>query len=86
MKVKNKKIQLIHKEADEECFEILKSAIVADKVLKKYEINKNTLIEKLPEDVINGFLDFLSDFSGEHRTAILELIKKGKITLTCEDE
>ncbi len=53
-----KRINLIHKEKNEECFEILKSTIVEDKVLKKYKIDKDTLLKNLPEEVVNEFLDF----------------------------
>jgi hypothetical protein len=80
------KIQLVHKEPGQECIEILKCAIVEDKVLKKYRIDKNTLINALPEQIINSFLDFLGKFELSHREIILELIKKGEITLICDEE
>jgi hypothetical protein len=80
------KIQLVHKEPGQECIEILKCAIVEDKVLKKYEIDKNTLINTLPEKIINSFLDFLGKFELSQREIILELIKKGEITLICDEE
>lgn len=85
MKVKRKKIQLIHQEPGSECIEILKSAIVEDKILKSYIIDNHTLIKNLPEGVINAFLDFLSPFQDRHRSIILEEIKKGKLTLECKD-
>ena len=82
-----KKIQLIHKEHNEECFEILKSTIVKDNELKKFNIDKDTLLHKLSEKEINVFLDFLSKFSREHRQLTLEMIKNGTLTLHCwEDE
>ncbi|MFW6272554.1 MAG: hypothetical protein ACOC2U_02090 [bacterium] len=84
--MKTKKIQLIHKEPNQECFEIFKSTIVEDKQLKRYEINEHTLIENLPENVINSFLDFLSGFSLRHKAVILEEIKKGNISLECADD
>lgn len=80
-----KKITLLHKEPNEECFEILKSIIVEDKVLKTWKIDKNTLIQNLPENVVNEFLDFLGP-AGENRDITLKLIKEGRITLNCWDD
>ena len=79
-----KKVQLIHKEADEECFEILKFSIVEDQQAKKYQIDKDTLLQNLPESVINQFLDFLG--VGLHRELMLHLIKKGSLIITCTDD
>ena len=82
-----KRVELIHKEQNEECFEILKSTIVEDKELKKFRIDKDTLLHELPEWIVNEFLDFLSGFNREHRQLTLEMIKNGTLTLNCwEDE
>lgn len=80
------KLQLIHKEPNEECFEILKSTIIEDKELKKYRIDKNTLLQNLPEKIVNEFLDFLG--SDEiHRSVVLSMIKDGSLVINCwEDE
>ena len=86
MKSTNKKVQLIHKEPDSECMEILKSAIVNDKVLKKYKIDENTLIQNLPENVLNNFLEYLAGFELHSQEVLLELIKKGEIGLECSDD
>lgn len=86
MKSVYKKVQLIHKEPNEECFEILKSAIVEDKVLKKFRIDQHTLIANLPEKVINSFLDFLAQYESEQRKFIIQSIKRGAITVKCEEE
>ena len=82
-----KRVELIHKEHNEECFEILKSTIVKDNELKKFRIDKDTLLHELPEKVVNEFLDFLSGFNREHRQITLGMIKNGTLILHCwEDE
>ena len=81
-----KRIDLIHKEKHEECFEILKSNIIEDKELKKFRIDKDTLLHELPESIVNEFLDFLST-DEQHRSLILQLIKSGSLVIHCwEDE
>jgi hypothetical protein len=80
------KIDLIHKEKNEECFEILKSTIVEDKELKKYRIDKDTLLQNLPEKIVNEFLDFLGT-DEKHRSLMLYMIKNGSMVVKCwEDE
>jgi len=44
------------------------------KRLKKYRIDKDTLLHELPENVINEFLDFLGT-DKQHRNLMLYLIK-----------
>jgi hypothetical protein len=79
-------IKLLHKEPNEKCYEILKSANIDDNELKKFNINKNTLLQNLPEKLVNEFLDFLGPV-GQHRILTLQLIKEGRIILRCwEDE
>lgn len=81
-----KTIQLIHKEPNSECFEILKSTIIEDKVLKTWRIDKDTLIQNLPEEVVNQFLDFLGT-DEQHRSLMLYMIKEGTLVVHCwEDE
>ncbi|WP_321347085.1 hypothetical protein [uncultured Draconibacterium sp.] len=80
-----KTIQLIHREHNEECFEVLKSLIVEDEKLKKYTIDKHTLLEKLPEKIVNEFLDFLGT-EKQHRELMLYMIKSGTLTITCEED
>lgn len=81
-----KNLQLIHKEKNEECMEILKSTIVEDHQLKKYRIDKNTLLQNLPEKIVNKFLDFLGT-DERHRSLMLYMIKKGSLVINCwEDE
>jgi hypothetical protein len=77
-----KNFQLIHKEPDEECYEILKSCIVEDQQLKKYRIDKNTLLQNLPEKIVNEFLDFLGT-DERHRSLMLYMIKKGSMVINC---
>jgi hypothetical protein len=80
-----KTIQLIHREHNEECFEVLKSVIIEDKKLKKYTIDKHTMLEKLPEKIVNEFLDFLGT-DEQHRELMLYMIKSGTLTITCEED
>jgi hypothetical protein len=81
-----KNFRLIHKEPDEECYEILKSCIVEDHQLKKYRIDKNTLLQNLPEKIVNEFLDFLGT-DERHRSLMLYMIKQGSLVINCwEDE
>ena len=80
-----KKVQMIHQEQNEECFEILKSCIVEDKQLKKYRIDKNTLLQNLPEKIVNEFLDFLGT-DEQFRSQMLYMIKKGSLVLNCWEE
>ena len=79
------KLQLIHKESNEECIEILKSCIVEDQQLKKYRIDKNTLLQNLPEKIVNEFLDFLGT-DERHRSLMLYMIKKGSMVINCWEE
>ena len=80
-----KRINLTHKEHDEECFEILKSTIIENKELKKYRIDKNTLLKNLPEKVVNEFLDFLGT-DKQHRELMLYMIKSGSLVITCDED
>jgi hypothetical protein len=79
------KIQLIHKEPGEECLEVVKSCIVEDTKLKEYKINKDTLLQNLPEKIVNDFLDFLGT-DERHRSIMLSLIKRGTLVVTCTED
>mgnify|MGYP000974553255 CR=1 FL=1 len=81
-----KRIEIIHKEKNEECFEILKSIIIEDDVLKSYRIDKDTLLENLPEKIVNEFLDHISKYDGEGREIALRMIKEGRIILHCWED
>ena len=83
---KLKQLQLIHKEADDECFEDLKSCIVEDNQLKRWTIDKDTLLQNLPEYVVNEFLDFLGKFDPVLREINLRWIKKGTLIIHCDEE
>ena len=80
-----KRIDLIHKEKNEECFEILQSTIIEDKELKKFRIDKDTLFHELPEPIVNEFLDFLGR-QGEFRELTLHMIKSGTLVINCWEE
>ncbi|WP_147384350.1 hypothetical protein [Maribellus luteus] len=81
----HKRVQLIHQELDEDCFEVLKTCIVENKQLKKYRIDKDTLLQNLPEKVVNEFLDFLGT-DERHRSLMLYMIKKGSLVVNCWEE
>lgn len=81
-----KSIQLIHQEPNQECFEILKSTIIENKVLKRWTIDKDTLIQNLPEHVVNEFLDFLGNCKPVFREIYLGWIKDGTLKILCEEE
>lgn len=85
MKAKTVTVNLIHQEPNEKCFEILKSTIIEDKVLKTWRIDKDTLIQNLPEEVVNQFLDFLGT-DEQHRSLMLYMIKKGSLVIICDDD
>lgn len=81
-----KRIKLIHKEENSDCMEILKDTIVEDRELMKYKIDKNTLLQNLPEGVVNSFLDFLTGFTRVEREMTLKMIKNGTLELECTEE
>ena len=81
-----KKVEIIHKEQNEECFEVLKSTIIEDKELKKFRIDKDTMLKELPIEIVNEFLDFIGS-NEQHRNLILHMIKSGSLIIECwEDE
>ncbi len=80
-----KRVELLHKEYNEECFEILKSTIVEDKELKKYRIDKDTLLHELPVAIVNEFLDFLGT-DEQHRNLMLHMIKTGSLIMNCWED
>ncbi len=79
------KLNLIHKETNSNCFEILKSTIIKDEELKKYRIDKDTLLQNLPESIVNEFLDFLGR-QGQFRELTLQMIKEGTLILECWED
>lgn len=81
-----KRIKLIHKEENSDCMEILKDTIVEDQELKKYRINEHTLLQNLPEGIVNSFLDFLAGFNREEREITLRMIKNGTLELVCTED
>jgi hypothetical protein len=80
-----KQLQLIHKEPDSKCLEVLKSCIIEDKALKTWRIDKHTLLHKLPEKVVNEFLDFLGS-DAQFRQQMLYMIKSGSLVIICEEK
>ena len=81
-----KKVKLIHQEENSDCIEILKDAIVEEKELKKFHIDKHTLLQNLPEGIVNSFLDYIADFSLKQKQLLLEMTKEGTIALNCWDD
>jgi hypothetical protein len=52
---------------------------------KKFNINKNTLLQNLPKELVNEFLDFLGPV-GQHRIMTLQLINEGRIIFRCRED
>ncbi|NQU85236.1 MAG: hypothetical protein HQ541_05700 [Mariniphaga sp.] len=80
-----KRINLIHKEPDNHCFEVLKRSLVEDKELKKFGIDENTLLQNLPEKIVNNFLEFLGIDKKSH-DLMLRLNKSGALIIEFEEE
>ena len=80
-----KGIKLIHKEQNEECMEVLKSTIMDDNDAKRFRIDKDTLLQNLPEKVVNEFLEFLGT-EEKHRSLMLYLIKSGSLVMHCWED
>ncbi len=80
-----KRINLIHKEPDRECFEVLKRSLVEEKELKKFRIDENTLIQNLPEKIVNEFFEFLG-IDKQHHDLMLNLNKTGALIIEFEEE
>jgi len=79
-----KRVNLIHKEPDKECFEVLKRSLVEDKDLKKFRIDENTLLQKLPEKIVDKFLEFLQ-IDRQSRDLMLRLNKSGALIIKFEE-
>ena len=57
----------------------------AKKIVKKYKIDKDTLLQNFPEKIVNEFLDFLGT-DKQHRELMLYLIKAGSLVITCDED
>lgn len=66
------------------CIKQVQEQIYIDKN-GKYQIPQDLKIQDFPEEIVNGFLDWLSQFK-ETRDSILQLIKDGDITVECREE
>ena len=51
----------------------------------EYEIPKDVKIVDYPEEVINGFLDFLNEFDAHQQSVLLKEIKCGNLTVICTE-
>ena len=78
-----KRILLIHKEPDKKCFEVLKRSLVDERDLKKFRIDENTRLQKLPEKIVDKFLKFLK-IDGQTRVLMLHLNKSGALIIEFE--
>lgn len=59
---------------------------IQNKNAKKILFNdKDTLLQNLPEKVVNVFLDFLGT-EKQHRDLMLHLIKSGSLVITCDED
>jgi len=84
--MKKTRVEIVHKEPYEKCFEILKSMIVEDGELKKYKIDKDTLFNELPEQIVNEFLDFIASYDLYKRQILLKMIKDGTLIIHCWED
>jgi hypothetical protein len=50
----------------------------------KYYIPQDLMLQHLPQEVVDSFLDFINQHTPEHQSILLELIKSGKIQIVCE--
>lgn len=66
------------------CIKQVQEQIYIDKN-GKYQIPQDLKIQDFPEEIINGFLDWLFQFD-EYRDTILKLIKDGDMTVECREE
>ncbi len=66
------------------CIKQVQEQIYIDKN-GKYQIPQDLKIQDFPEEIINGFLDWLSQFD-EYRDTILKLIKDGDMIVECREE
>ena len=79
-----KRVNLIHKEPDKECFEVLKRSVVEDNDLKKFRIDENTLLQNLPEKLVDKFLEFLN-IDRKTRDLMLRMHKSGALIIKFEE-
>ncbi len=54
--------------------------------MEKFRIDKDTLLQNLPEKIVNEFLDFISEQKGESRQLTLKWIKEGRLILECWED
>jgi serine kinase of HPr protein (carbohydrate metabolism regulator) len=50
----------------------------------KYYIPKDLMLQHLPQEVIDSFLDFINQQPPELHSKLLELIKSGVLTIVCK--
>jgi hypothetical protein len=50
----------------------------------KYYIPQDLMLQHLPQEVIDSFLDFINQLPIELHSTLLEQIKSGKIQIVCE--
>lgn len=68
-----------------DCQEVLKE-IIEINLHGNYEIPRDLILKYLPQEVVDNFIDFLSEFTSEEITWILGEIKNGNLTITCKDQ
>ena len=51
----------------------------------EYKIPQDLKIVDYPDEVINGFLDFLNEFDLYQQSVLLKQIKEGNITVVCTE-
>lgn len=68
-----------------DCQEILKELIEKNHD-GYYEIPRDLILNYLPQKVVDNFLDSLREFTSDEITYILGEIKKGNLTIICDEE
>jgi hypothetical protein len=66
-----------------DCQKKLQPIIQKDKE-GKYFIPQDLMLQHLPQEVVDSFLDFINQLPKELHSTLLEQIKSGKIQIVCE--
>ena len=49
-----------------------------------YFIPKDLMLQHLPQEVVDSFLDFVNQIPPELQSTLLRLIKSGELTIVCQ--
>lgn len=70
------------------CNDKIKAAIIYNVVEQNYIVPRDLLLEKLPESIVNPFLEFLTSLNLDQAqlSAFLEMLKNGEVTIACRED